>query len=79
MNIYEALAPPEFREKIISGSHFSLEEIKSCTFLLPGSRRPKAHSKQASKQEEAKIIADFEKIKVGAKKLVMILNRKKTL
>lgn len=62
INIYEALAPPEFREKIISGAHFSLEEIEDCTFLLPGSRKPKSHSKQASKEEETRIIADFEKI-----------------
>jgi hypothetical protein len=64
MNMYKAHAPPEFREKIISGAHFSLEEIEKCTFLLPTSRRPKSHSKQASKEEEAKIITDFEKIKV---------------
>ncbi len=79
MNIYEAHAPPEFREKIISGSHFSLEEIESCIFLLPDSRRPKSHSKQASKTEEEKIMRDFEKVKVWAKKLVMMLKRKKEL
>jgi putative transposase len=79
MNIYEALAPPEFRAKIISGAHFSLEEIEACTFLLPRSRRPKSHSRQVSGSEEIKIIADFWKIKVGAKKLVMILTRKKEI
>lgn len=79
MTIYEALAPPKFRAKIISGSHFSLEEIEACTFLLPGSRRPKSHPKQASSDEDATIISDFWKIKVGAKKLVMILQRKKKL
>jgi len=28
MNIYEALAPPEAREKIESGTHFSLKELE---------------------------------------------------
>lgn len=27
MKIYEALAPPEFKKKILSGDHFSLQEI----------------------------------------------------
>ncbi len=79
MKIYEALAPPEFREKIISGSHLSEEEILKYTFLLPGSRRPKSHPKQASYEEEMKILSDFESVKVGAKKLVMMLRRKKEL
>jgi hypothetical protein len=79
MGIYEAHAPPGFREKIISGAHFSLEEIEKYTFLLPGSRRPKSHSKQASAEEEVKITTDFGKVKVGAKKLIMILERKKEL
>lgn len=79
MGIYEALAPPEFREKILSGAHFSLEEIERCAFLLPGSRRPKTHSKKANAAEEAKIAADFMQVKVGAKKLLMMLERKKEL
>jgi hypothetical protein len=79
MAIYESHAPPKFREKIILGAHFSLEEIEACTFLVPRSRRPKSHSKQASSKEEATIITDFGKIKVGAKKLVMMLTRKKEI
>lgn len=79
MGIYEAHAPPEFREKILSGAHFSLEEIEKYTFLLPGSRRPKTNSKQASTDEETKVVADFMQVKVGAKKLVMMLERKKEL
>lgn len=80
MKIYEALAPPEFREKILSGWHFSLDEIKSsCSFLLPKTRRPKSHSKQATKEEEEKILSNFSRVKVGATKLVMIPGRKKEL
>lgn len=43
------------------------------------SRRPRSHPKQASQEEEIKILSDFEKVKVGAKKLVMMLGRKKEL
>ena len=79
MHVYESLAPPEFRKKIESGDHFSLEELQSslCSFLVPRSRKPRSHSKQASKSEEEKILADFWQVKVGAKKLLMILGRKK--
>ncbi len=79
INIYEAHAPPEFREKIISGAHFSSKEIEACTFLFPRSRRPRTHSRQASSSEETKIITDFKKIWVWSKKLVMILTRKKEI
>jgi len=56
-----------------------LEEIEACTFLLPHSRRPKSHSRQANEDEEKKIITNFEKVKVGAKKLVMMLTRRKEI
>lgn len=80
MKIYEALAPPEFKKKILSGDHFSLQEIwELCQFLTPNSRRPKSHPKQASPEEEVKILSDFEHVKVGAKKLIMILRRKEDL
>lgn len=80
MDDYEALAPPLFREKVIAGSHFSLEELKTLgSFLLPRSRRPHSHRKQASVDEEAKVSAAFEHLKVGAKKLVMMLTRKKEI
>lgn len=80
MNLYYTLAPPEFRKKILIWSHFSLEEIKSLAqFLLPLSRKPKSHSKQASVEEESKILSDFQKVKVWAKKLKMILSRKKEI
>jgi len=80
VNIYNSLAPPEFREKIFSWSHFSLKEItSSCQFLLPVSRKPKFHSKQASLLEETKILSDFQNIKVWAKKLKMILSRKEEI
>jgi hypothetical protein len=71
MLLYESNASPGFRDKITSGSHFSLEEIEwsLCEFLRPLSRRPHAHKKQATKHQEEKILTDFEKIKVWAKKL----------
>lgn len=79
MKLYEALAPPWFRDKIVSGSHFSLEEIEMSTFLLPESRKPHSHAKQASKSEEETIMKNFEKVKVGAKKLVTMLTRKQEI
>ncbi|EKE29674.1 MAG: integrase catalytic region, partial [uncultured bacterium (gcode 4)] len=80
MNIYEAGASPELREKIISWGHFSLEEIERLwAFLLLGLRRPKSHPRQATPEEEAKILSDFEKVKIGAQRLKKMLERKKEL
>lgn len=79
MRIYESLAPPEFREKILSWSHFCEEELLACTFLLPGSRRPASHRKQATSTEEEMIVENFEAMKVGAQRLVTILSRQKKL
>ena len=55
-----------------------MDEIQKLgSFLLPHSRKPKSHTKQASVEEENKLLSDFEKTKVGAAKLVMMLKRKK--
>lgn len=75
--IYESMAPPAFRQKILSGSHFSLEEIEGlCQFLLPQSRKPRSHKTQVDMSTEAKILSDFFTLHVGSKKLLMILSRK---
>lgn len=79
ITLYHALAPPWFQEKIMSWQHFSLEEIQHCQFLLSKSRRPRSHSKQASIDDERKILSDFQLLKVGSKKLTMILSRKRKL
>ena len=80
MHLYEAGASPEFREKISSWTHLSQKEIETLwMFLLPLSRKPHSHPKQANLAEEAKTLSDFKQVKVGAKKLVMMLGRKKEL
>lgn len=82
ISLYQALAPPEFKLKIEHGERFSQDEIDPshpmyiCQFLLPYSRKPRSHPKQASEAEEKKILADFQVVKVWAKKLSMMLSRK---
>lgn len=70
MSLYQSLAPPEFKMKIENGEQFSQDEMNPlhpmclCTFLIPLSRKPKSHPKQASREEESKILIDFQKAKV---------------
>ena len=82
VSLYQSLAPPLFRSRIENWSRFSLEEIDPshpeclCAFLLPKSRKPKTHTRQATYIQEQKILSDFEKVQVWAKKLSMMLTRK---
>jgi len=80
MNLYNKWASDELKNKIISWDHFLKEDIdRLCSFLLPNSRRPKSNCKQATADEEKKIITDFWKVKVWAKRLLTILKRKKEI
>lgn len=80
MRIYESMAPPEFRQKILSGSHFSLQEIQdSCQFLLPHARTPHSHPHEATPEEEKMIKETFEDLHIGSKRMKTLLSRKKLL
>ena len=76
-NLYNSLAPPELKNLLENWKSLTSKDLhKYCGFLKWASRRPKSNKRQASVDEENKIKSDFEKIKVWAKKLVMILRRK---
>ncbi len=80
MNIYKSKAPLELKQKIESNESLSSNDIsKLCFFLFPQSRKPKTHPKQASISEEKQIVENFEKLNLWAKRLRLIMNRRKEL
>lgn len=80
MNLFYQFSSEELKIKLRKNTSLSSEDItRLCSFLLPNSRQPKSHSKQANPQEEAKILTSYETLKVGAKKLTMMLKRRSEL
>ena len=80
MTLYDSKAPLTLKEKIIKNLNISSSDISQlCQFLLPVSRKPKSHPKQANTEEEKRVQDYFETLKVGAKRLCLILRRKKEL
>lgn len=80
MNIYNSKVSLELKEKIENNISLSSHDIKNkCNFLLPESTKPKSHPKQASVSEEKDIVKNFELLKVWAKKLKLIMKRRKKL
>ena len=77
MKLYLNSASNSLRDKIQNEKHISSWELeKLCHFLLPQSRRPHSHPKQASESEEKMIIEKFNLLKLGTKRLRMTLERK---
>ncbi len=77
LNLYNNSASNSLRDKIKNEKHISSKELeKLWIFLKSKSRKPKSHSKQATKQEENLIIEKFNLLKLWAKRLKMILERK---
>ena len=80
MRLYNSTDNPELKNKLeknISMSEIELEKLWA--FLLPKSRKPKSHSKQANLSEEKQIINWYEKTKVWAKRLVNNLTSRKEI
>ena len=77
MNTYSKYAWDNLKSLIQNNNYISEEKIKKfCTFLLPQSRKPHSHPKQANESEESMIISHFELLKLWAKRLRMTLERK---
>jgi hypothetical protein len=80
MNKYKNSANKSLKDKIQNEKHISSEEInKLCKFLLPKSRKPLSHPKQANIEEEKQIIDNYNLLKIGAKRLKMTMGRRKEL
>ena len=80
MNLFYQFSNEELQTKLRKNTSLSSEDVtKLCSFLIPKSRQPKSHPKQASPQEEAKILTSYEALKVGSKKLAMMLKRRSEL
>lgn len=80
MRLYNSKASTELKKKLeqnISMSQIEIEKLWS--FLLPKSRKPKSHSKQANSIEEKQIIDWYEKTKVWAKRLANNLTYRKEI
>jgi len=71
MRLYNNLASLELKNKIENNISISQKEILILwNFLLPKSRKPKSHSKQANSFEEKQITDWYKKTKVWPKRLV---------
>lgn len=80
MKLYNDLAPTELKQKLKNNESFSSVDIDSlCSFFLHKSRKPKTNPKQATLEEEKKVISHFEKLKIWAKRLHLTMQRKKEL
>ena len=80
MIFYTESATEELKQMIKNNSHISAKKIENlCNFLLPKSRKPLSHPKQASESEETMIISNFELLKLWAKRLKITLERKWSL
>ena len=65
MNKYNNSANNNLRDKIQNEKHINSNELnKLCSFLLPKSRKPHSHSKQANIEEEKQIINNYELLKI---------------
>jgi hypothetical protein len=80
INLYNNFASVTLKEKINNGESLILSDLeKLWNFLLPKSRKPFSHSKQANETEEKQIIDWYEKTKVWSKRLKNNLKRRKEL
>lgn len=80
MKLYNNLANIKLKNKIENNISMTNEEILNLwIFLLPKSRKPKSHSKQANISEEKQIIEWYEKTKVWPKRLVNNLTARKEI
>ena len=80
MDLYYTSAGEEFRRKIEYNESFSLSELETLwSFLLPRSRRPYTHSRQANIQEELLIESCYAGCKIGAKRMYYTLQRREKL
>jgi hypothetical protein len=65
MNSYNNSANNSLRDKIQNEKHISSDELnKLCIFLLPKSRKPLSHPKQANIEEEKQIIDNYNILKI---------------
>ena len=80
MKLYSSSACPLFKEKIEDNISFSAQELETLwSFLLPKSRKPHSHPKQASILQEKKIQVWYEKAKMWSKRLKNCLERRNEL
>lgn len=80
MKLYNSTASLELKDKIEKNISMSeIEILKLWSFLVPKSRKPKSHPKQANLSEEKQIIDWYEKTKVWAKRLVNNLTTRKEI
>ena len=70
LNLYNNSASNSLRDKIKNDKHIPSKELeKLWIFLKSKSRKPKSHSKQATKKEENLIIEKFNLLKLWVKRL----------
>jgi hypothetical protein len=80
MRLYKYFASIELKNKIENNISMSEKEILTLwSFLLPKSRKPKSHPKQANNLEEKQIINWYEKTKVWPKRVLNNLTARKEI
>jgi hypothetical protein len=80
MRLYYSFTSQELKNKLEQNISMSEKEIlKLWSFLIPKSRKPKSHPKQANTIEEKQIVDWYEKTKVWAKRLVNNLSSRKEI